>query len=129
MGSPRTRHYKDAWYKNPATAHVTGRFKTVNGSDPTVTVGAGYTVARSAEGKWTLTLDQTYPELLCATGGAMLAAAAADGGDLTVHFDPIAANTAVSTVVVYLSADGSDADTPDAWVNFNLVFRTGSLTK
>lgn len=122
-------HYRDSWHKNPGVHVITGRFLTVNGSDPTDIVGAGYTVARSAEGKWTITLDESYPELLTATGSAMLAAAAADGGDLSVHFAPIASATAVRTVVVYLSQDGSDADTPGAWVNFVLHMRNTSVTK
>lgn len=129
MGAPKTQHYKDAYWKSPAPAIVCGRFKTVNTTDPTIDEGSGYTVARTAEGKWTITLTQTYPALLCAVGSAMLASAAADAGDLVVHFDPIAADTAVSSVVVYLSQDGTDADTPDAWVNFFLVFRCTDLTK
>lgn len=122
--------YSEREYTNPAVLDIEGRFLTVNTTDPVTLVGEGFTVTRSAEGKWSINLvDEfgaaiSYPELLCATGSAMLATAAADAGDLTVHFDPVAANTALSAVVVYLSQDGTDADTPAAWVNFRLSFRT-----
>lgn len=125
----RTSHYENALHKNPGLVHICGRFKTVNGADPTETAGAGWTVARTAEGKWTITLLETYLELVSATGSAMLASAAQNAGDLTVHFDPIEEDTAVSSVVVYLSQDGSDADTPGAWVNFNLWIRDTNSKK
>lgn len=125
----RLRSFLKRAYSQPACLEIEGRFKTVNGAVPTVVVGRGFTVARTAEGKWTITLVDddgttlTYPELITATGSAMLASAAADAGDLTVHFDPIAADTEFSSVVVYLSQDGTDADTPDAWVQFRLLIR------
>lgn len=120
-------HYKGSYWKTPATHHVYGRFKTTNGTVPTELAGDGagsaWTIAYTAEGKWTVTLACTYPELLCITGSAMLASAAANAGDLVVHFDPIEEDTAVSSFVVYLSQDGTDADTPGAWVNFHAIFR------
>lgn len=125
----RLRSFLKRAYSQPACLVIEGRFKTVNGSNPTVTVGRGYTVARTAEGKWTLTMVDddgttlTYPELICAHGSVMLDTAGADAGDVIVHFDPIAADTEFSTVVLYLSKDGSDADFPDAWVNFSLTIR------
>ena len=125
----RKSHYGDALFKNPGLVFIHGRFKTVNGADPTETEGNGWTVARSAEGKWTITLRETYLALVSAHGSAMLAAAAADAGDLTVHFDPIEENTACSSVVCYLSQDGFDADTPGAWVMFQLVLRDTNATK
>jgi hypothetical protein len=125
----RKSHYRDALFKNPGVAFIHGRFKTVNDANPTETEGNGWTVARTAEGKWTLTLSETYLALISATGSAMLASAAADAGDLVVHFAPIEENTACSSVVVYLSQDGTDSDVPGAWVNFQLVLRDTNATK
>lgn len=45
-------------HKGPARVTVGGMFTTVNGADPTVKRGQGFTVARAAEGRWTVTLDE-----------------------------------------------------------------------
>ena len=42
-----------------ASACVAGCFDTVNGAAPTVIEGDGFTVARTAEGVWTVTLNDT----------------------------------------------------------------------
>lgn len=120
--------YEKALFKTPGLMFISGRFKTVNGADPTDIEGAGFTVARTAEGKWTVTLDATYVALNCVIGSAMLATAAADAGDLEVHFDPVASATACSSFVVYLSQDGTDADVPGAWVQFIACLR-GTIVK
>lgn len=125
----RKSHYGEALHKNPGTVHIYGRFKTVNNANPSETEGNGWTVARTAEGKWTITLSETYLALICAMGSAMLATAAADAGDLVVHWDPIEENTACGSVVVYLSQDGTDSDVPGAWVQFHLVLRDTNATK
>lgn len=119
---PRTQ-YPAPKSKSPGLVLISGRFKTTNGTDPTEIEGIGFTPVWTAEGKWTVTLDATYRALNSITGSAMLAAAAANGGDLTVHFDPIEEDTACSSFVVYLSQDGNDADTPGAWVNFQALLR------
>lgn len=41
----------------PTRVMIAGSFVTVDGSDPTTVYGNGFTVARTAEGIWTVTLD------------------------------------------------------------------------
>lgn len=128
----RVRSFPAATHRastSPQVLEIVGRFKTVNTTDPVVQVGRGWSVARSAEGKWVITFKDddgttmTYPEVLVCIGSPMLAAAGADAGDLSVHWDPVVENTEASSVTVYLSQDGSDADTPGAWVQFIILVR------
>ncbi len=121
--------YPAAQEKTPGLVEYSGRFKTVNGAVPTEIEGAGFTVAYTAEGKWTVTLAKSYAACNCLIGSAMLAAAGANAGDLVVHFDPIEDDTAFSSFVVYLSQDGSDADVPGAWVSFICKARESVLKK
>jgi len=48
----------------PELKIMPGSFTTNGASDPTVTTGTGFSVARSGTGKWTVTFDDTYPGIL-----------------------------------------------------------------
>jgi len=48
----------------PELKIMPGSFTTNGASDPTVTTGTGFSVARSGTGKWTVTFTDTYPGIL-----------------------------------------------------------------
>ncbi len=118
---PKTAHYQPAGSPTPALSLVSGRFKTLNAANPTEIEGAGFTVARLAEGQWRVTLQEAYLAINSLAGSVMIASADTEfnnSGDTAIHFAPIEDDTAASSFDCYMTQDGTDADSPDRWVNF-----------
>lgn len=92
-------------YKQFCNLIVAGRFLPASegfGSQ----VGRGFTVTRSDQGKYLVTLDETFNAII--TGGAC-PAEDGDDNDFTAHLGDISA-TPISSFFVYCQEAGADAD-------------------
>ena len=113
---------------NPHVKIIAGTFKP-NGSsaiDNTVNKGAGWTVARSDTGKFTVTLDDKYPGLL--SGQVSLQHNGA--GDKKVHWGAI--DIAAKTLVIWAITGTSAADLAahaQNHIHFTLILRNTDMTK
>jgi hypothetical protein len=113
---------------NPHVKIIAGTFKP-NGTsaiDNTVNAGAGWTVARTAVGKFVITLDDKYPGLL--SGQVSLQHNGA--GDKKVHWGAI--DIAAKTLEIFSIATASAADLAahaQNHVHFVLFLRNTSQTK
>ena len=114
---------------NPHVKIIAGTFKP-NGSsaiDNTVNAGAGWTVAYTATGKYTITLDDKYPGLLSAQCSLQHNGA----GDKKVHWGVIDVSSA-KTLVIFNIAGASAADLAAHQYNlihFTLILRNTDMTK
>ena len=114
---------------NPHVKIIAGTFKP-NGSsaiDNTVNKGAGWTVSRSAVGKYVITLDDKYPGLL--SGQVSLQHNGA--GDKKVHWGSIDVSSA-KTLEIWAITTASAADLAahaDNHVHFCLILRNTDMTK
>lgn len=99
---------------------VAGSFAPDTANPVTAVRGSGFTVARTAQGVFTLTLSNTYAELTSATATVQLAAAGA-------RYAQVGAYVAGSRTLVIRTVDGAGAEQDIAAdannrVNFTLVF-------
>ena len=114
---------------NPHVKIICGSFKP-NGSsavDNDSNTGAGWTVARSGTGIFTVTLGDTYPGILSATCSVALNAVA----DTKVQFgaiDVASAKTLVINVITTASAADIAANANNR-IHFCLVLRNTDMTK
>ena len=114
---------------NPHVKIIAGSFKP-NGSsavDNTANTGAGWTVARSGTGSFTVTLDDAYPGLL--SGQCSLALnAAADSKVMFGAIDVASAKTVIINVITTASAADIAANANNR-IHFCLVLRNTDMTK
>ena len=110
-------------HRGPGRAVVAGSFVTVNGAVPTVLTGRGFTVARSAEGVWVVTLLDT-PNAI----DAILHSAAwktADGTlNLEEDFDERTSTT--FTLNAFVVA-GAATDDPGTIISFAVYLRNTNV--
>jgi len=113
---------------NPHVKIIAGTFKP-NGTsaiDNTVNKGAGWTVARTAVGKFIVTLDSVYPGLL----SAQVSLQHNGAGDKKVHWGAI--DIAAKTLEIFSITTASAADLAahaQNHVHFVLFLRNTSQTK
>ena len=123
-----TNIFFDAQALNPGVKIVAGTFKP-NGTgavDNTVNKGAGWTVARTAVGKFIVTLDSVYPGLL----SAQVSLQHNGAGDKKVHWGAI--DIAAKTLEIFSITTASAADLAahaQNHVHFVLFLRNTSQTK
>ena len=123
-----TNIFFDAQALNPGVKIVAGTFKP-NGTsaiDNTVNKGAGWTVARTAVGKFIVTLDSVYPGLL----SAQVSLQHNGAGDKKVHWGAI--DIAAKTLDIFCITTASAADLAahaQNHVHFVLFLRNTSQTK
>lgn len=123
-----TNIFFDAQALNPGVKIVAGTFKP-NGTgaiDNTVNAGAGWTVARTAVGKFIVTLDSVYPGLL----SAQVSLQHNGAGDKKVHWGAI--DIAAKTLEIFSITTASAADLAahaQNHVHFVLFLRNTSQTK
>lgn len=117
------RIFFDVQALQPNAKIIAGSFTTAGSSDPSVTTGKGFTVAHSATGTYTITLDDKYPGLLAATATLQ----SSSSSDSVVQLGDIDVTSAKTLVVRTLTA-GSDADLTGPIVHFNLVLRNTSVS-
>jgi hypothetical protein len=123
-----TNIFFDAQALNPGVKIVAGTFKP-NGTgaiDNTVNSGAGWTVARTAVGKFIVTLDSVYPGLL----SAQVSLQHNGAGDKKVHWGAI--DIAAKTLEIFSIATASAADLAahaQNHVHFTLILRNTDMTK
>ena len=86
---------------------IAGSFTTVNGSDPTVTTGQGFTVARDGEGDWSITLSNE----LNAIDAVLLSVAPKTNTSASVVMEDVDARTATNiSLTLEQTADSSSTD-------------------
>jgi len=113
---------------NPHVKLIAGTFKP-NGSsaiDNTANKGAGWTVARTGTGEYTVTLDDVYPGLL----SAQVSLQHNGAGDKKVHWGAI--DLAAKTLKIFAITTASAADLAahaSNHVHFLLVLRNTDMTK
>jgi len=91
---------------------VAGSFAPAAAGAPTTLRGAGFSVARSAAGKFTITFDQLYKTLVSATATLQLATADDKACQVGTY-------TAASKTLVISVWDDSDAALADVAANAN----------
>ena len=114
---------------NPHVKIIAGSFKPNSSSavDNTANTGAGWTVARSGTGSFTVTLDDAYPGLL--SGQCSLALnAAADSKVMFGAIDVASAKTVIINVITTASAADIAANANNR-IHFCLVLRNTDMTK
>ena len=127
--------FYDVQAANPEVKIICGTFKPNTGSaiDNTANVGAGWTVARTGTGQYTVTLDDPYPGLLSAQVTAQINAAAATFMQITGAPDVSSAKTIIFTALTTSSTAAPVAtDIPanaNNHVHFVLFLRNTSLTQ
>ena len=95
---------------NPRTARVSGGMTAGSTGAVGALTGTGWSIARTAAGKYTLTLLTYYPTLISFTGGVMTASA---DGDAVLNFGAFSASAKtliIKTVLNGVVADLSSAD-------------------
>ena len=113
---------------NPHVKIIAGTFKP-NGSsaiDNTANKGAGWTVARTGTGEYTVTLDDVYPGLL----SAQVSLQHNGAGDKKVHWGAI--DLAAKTLKIFSITTASAADLAahaQNHVHFTLMLRNTDMTK
>lgn len=117
------RIFFDVQALQPNAKIVAGNFTLASGSDPTSVTGKGYSVARTASGKYTVTLDDKYPGILSATAtvaSSTVSDSVAQIGDIDV--------SSAKTVVIHVQRAGSASENAGEVVHFCLVLRNTSIT-
>ena len=109
---------------------IAGSFTTVNGSSPTVTTGSGFTVARTGEGVWTITLDES-PRAIVSFNHSIAAKTAGVPSVLVEDIDG-RTGTTVFTLENYLASALSTvtwaaADDPGSIISFEVIARNTSV--
>lgn len=92
-------------------------------SAPTST-GKGFSVARTSAGLFTITLENTYPTLVCATASLSLATPATDH-----HLVFDAWDSSAGTITITHITGGSAADISadaDNWIGFRLSLKNAA---
>jgi len=118
-------HYHDAQWKSPGVAVISGTFDCNNTSAPSVTTGAGFTVAAPSTGVYTVTLAEKYPALISCVVSLQQAAGGNDDAKLTGHSVASGPTLTIETQ----SADGTAANLAAGYVHFIALLRNTSVTK
>ena len=103
-------------HKTSGVKFILGSFQLKVGANPDILTGAGWTVARTAAGKYTVTLDQVFHRCVScvATVGET-----GDNQDVGCHREEIDMTTTFSSFVIRVTAGaGTDTETEDQQVSF-----------
>lgn len=115
---PRTS-FEPLVYKTPGAKFVLGRFQLNTGANPDVLLGKGWTVARTAAGKYTVTLADKFHRLLCVVA---CFGRTGDNLDVGCHVEENDMTAAAQTFVVRTTAGaGTDTETDNTQVSFIAV--------
>lgn len=120
-----SRNFKRVQALNSEVKIIAGSFSiAASGGAATKVTGLGYSVAKSATGEYTITLEDSYPTLISATATVQAATAV----DLVAQIDNADVSAATPVVVLNLNA-GATPTEPSAVtvVNFILVLQNSSV--
>jgi hypothetical protein len=113
-------------HKTPGVRFIVGTFQEKVGADPDILLGAGWSVARTAAGKYTVTFDQTFPRCI-----ALLTdiGESGDNKDFASHHDEIDLTTTCSSVIIRtcVGSTGVDTETEDQQVSFLAIMADTSI--
>ena len=127
MPGPR-RGYKPPPMKTPGGSWLVGKFTTAGAGAPTVTKGAGFTIAAPSTGTYTITL--TDGKCAYAIGvGLTLEDATANANDTVRWGDLDAIPTAGTFTIITASSAGTDANLTGPVVCFALLLFNTSVLK
>lgn len=108
--------YPSKGHRTPGIVWITGTFQLNTGSNPDILVGLGFSVARTAAGKYTVTLDRTYHRCVSCM---VTYGETGDNKDVGIHREAIDLTTTFSSFVVRTTAGaGTDTETDNAQVSF-----------
>lgn len=119
------RNFSKVQALNHEVKLIAGSFSiAASGGAATKVTGLGYSVAKSATGEYTITLQDRYPALISAVATTQAATAV----DLVAQIDTVDVDSATPTVIINLNA-GATPTEPSAVtvVNFVLVLQNSSL--
>lgn len=123
-----SRVFRDVQALNPEVKIIAGSFKTNASSDPVAAdnTGKGWSVARTATGTWTVTLEDTYVELI--SGQCSLAHNAA--GDHKLQWGAIDVASAKTLVIRNITGTSATdlAVNANNRVHFALFLRNTDVT-
>ena len=110
---------------NMDTKIIAGSFSiAASGGAATKVSGLGYSVAKSATGEYTITLQNRYPALISAVATVQAATAV----DLVAQIDNHDVNSATPVVVLNLNAGATPTEPSSVTVvNFVLILTNSSL--
>lgn len=116
---------------------ISGRITTANGTAPTITAGSGFTVARTAEGRFTVTLTRAVMEIVAIhvdLARETLSVGTTTGANELVqcYVDQDTITTSVFEVQIALCTDisaGVNAldDQPGSEIHFTVIGRYSSI--
>lgn len=94
---------------------IGGTFQINAGADPDVLCGNGWSVARTAAGKYTVTLDETFHRCVSVTTDI---GETGDDKDNNCHHEEIDLTTTFSSFVVRTQLAAADTETDNQQVSF-----------
>jgi len=125
----RRTYYPESLHKSPGVHRVSGTFVTAGAStDPTTVYGAGFTVAYTSTGVYTVTSTGDFFPGYIAFGCDLMGST---GSNDVALFTSITTTTATgwTATIETQSAAGTAANLPGSTVSFWIEFRGTNVTK